>query len=229
MNRTEPTASQEAFVQSNYDTKIIFGSRQIGKSTALALDAVAKARDSRVDGPIGVTAPTMAQGRSLLDRCRDIAFEQVGQENIETSTLAEIVLPGGTSIQYVSTSSLYMSEENMHPSRAEEFEYLVVDEVDFVDTNAIDSIIDEWKTGTVRGLSFAGTARTDSPVIKGLVKDSRWFSVYDTLSNFDMVDPNQLAELMDSAAPEQAVTEYLGLFVSDPAEDADVVRAERVQ
>lgn len=226
VTHTEPTASQDAFVQSESPGKIIFGSRQIGKTTALALDVVETGTDSRTTGPIGVTAPTMRQGRHLLDRCREIAFEKVGRENIGTSHLAEFIIPDGTSVQYVPITDLYMSEKDMHPSRADEFEYLVVDEVDFVPERATNSILSDWQSGDVRGLSVAGTARTDSPAIKGLVQDDKWFSVYDTLANSDWVDNEDLEQAMKNVGPEQSVTEYRGLFVSDPAEDADIVNGE---
>lgn len=223
---TDPTDAQHAFIQNPSAGKILFGSRQIGKTTGLALDTIEKGLNSRNSGPIGVTAPTMDQGRRLLDRCREVAQEQIGDQNLDTSNLAEFVLPNGISIQYVPISDLYMNEKSMGVSRIDEFEYLTIDEVDFISQDAIDQIVSDWEDREVRGLAFAGTAKTDSPNIEDLVKSNQWFSVYDTLSNSNWVHADDVNEMMNTVAPEQGATEYKGLFVSDPADDASFVAGE---
>ena len=225
MSELEPTPPQKAFVDEFAFRKLFFGSRQIGKTTALAFDAVDSAMDSQKTGPFAVTAPTMRQGRTLVDRCKEVALEQCdGIVQFPTST--EITLPTGSTISYVPTGDFYMDRGTLNPSRAHEFEEIFVDEIDFVDSGVISALEKSWNDGEVRGLSFAGTARTDSPAIKRLAKGDDWFSVYQTLYSSELSNGRDIDAAMDMATPEQAVTEYKGLFVSDPADDADVVNGD---
>lgn len=225
MSELTPTPPQKAFVDEFALRRLFFGSRQIGKTTALAFDVVDSAMDSQKAGPFAVTAPNMRQGRILLERCGEVALEQC-DGIIQFPTKTEIEFPTGSTISYVPIRDFYMDRENLNPSRAHEYEEVFVDEIDFVDSGVISALEKSWDDGDVRGLSFAGTARTDSPAIKRLAKDDDWFSVYQTLYSSELSNGRDIDAAMDMATPEQAVTEYKGLFVSDPADDADVVNGE---
>lgn len=223
-----PTEAQSAFISSFEHRKVLFGSRQIGKTTAVAIDAI---RGAVNGNDVAITAPSIRQTRSVLEKCRSILNDDRWENprNISdgyTSNVGYIDFSGSGTIDCVGVKQLYVCEENMEKPVVDEYDTLYIDEADFIDSKAFDSIVRNWSRRGGILLGITGTPLTNSQNIKPAVESDTWFSVYDTLQNNDRVSEEDFSNAIQNSAPTSAVTEHLGLFVSDPSVSADVVAGD---
>lgn len=210
---------QRAVVNSNHRRIIFFGSRQIGKTTTLAHDAI----DHALDGEfVALSAPTHPQSLELVDRVDDILTENrlIDNGDIGRPTRHRRTLEGGGLLEATTIHELPRRIRELDADYTRDtYDHIVIDSVEHVDPETVDNVSEHRLSHTI---TVAGTAVTNSPNIERLVRSDSWFSVYATLTDSPHIDGDTPEALREYMCPAQELTEVDGYLVTDPRSLADV-------
>jgi len=212
------TDAQRTFVTGDSDKRLLLGGRQVGKTTALAVDALDNATDGN---QVALTAPRHEMAVTAFERVRRLAYQRpwVGRTLEDTRTRLSFV--GGGSIEPVTVSSL-VDPQLGHSPCINEFDHVAVDEGDRIDPDQFDACSRLDGNDGPESVTVVGTPRTESPNLKLLTQLNDWFTVYQRTGG--LKDAWRSVEnAREEFGAVQTATELDGLFVTDPADYADAV------
>lgn len=215
------TDMQREFLDNTSPRKIIFGSRQVGKSTALARDAIDHAEGGE---NVGLVSSQYRMTRLLLDRIQDLVSQPEFSGHVVEQNMGEVVFVGGGRIVADHISNAVMDPTagpNGEPASIRGYDHLVVDEADHIEPKLFDDILRYHNKHSRPTLSVAGTSKTDSPNIKPLVNNDDWVSFHSTYHDVDHLHTDDIYALRETMSAEAELLEIDGLFVTDPSDQAD--------
>jgi len=220
----ELTDAQRTFVADDSDKRLLLGGRQVGKTTALAVDALDNATDGN---QVALTAPRHEMAVTAFERVRQLAYQRPWVGRTLGDTLTRLSFVGGGSITAVTVSSL-VDPQRGHTPQINEFDHVAVDEGDRIDSDQFDALSRLDSNDGPESVTVVGTPRTESPNLKPLTtppsteSNDDWFTVYQRTG--DLEDAWRSVEnAREEFSAVQTATELDGLFVTDPAEYADAV------
>lgn len=223
MEYTELTDAQMGFLQSDDRQRLFTGGRQVGHTTALAYDAVERARDGAT---VAVTAPLMRMGWKLIERVGEIGRD--GEVGVRNSRVESVLFDDGR-VDFRPIGRLDPREDvgprGVSPV-TEQYDHLVIDNIDQIDSGKFRALINGARK---RGLtlSVAGTPRPFGDNVKELLEWSsgghygEWSVFYDNPFQNPMTNKAYVDEWMEELPPIASVTDGLGLVVIDPREYAE--------
>lgn len=208
------TQSQEVLLNSEKPRRLIFGSRQVGHTTAIALDAIESATQHQ---RVIIATTTHREATRIATILRELATER--GVALDTNTKTSIELENGARIDIRRMDETLIDEiedpNNQGP------DHICLDSVDYIKPEYVDSI---RRLGV--SITAGGTPRVSSPNIRRLAESPHWYSIYQSAHTADHITDESIESYGNQLAPSQYLTEIKGYFVTDARELADVYPAE---